>query len=189
MVAAGNPLITNVPVTGRAMERGELEREIERLHDQSWGWALACCARDREAAADALQSAYLRILSGRARFDGRSSIRTWLFGVIRLTALDEARQTIRRESRTTGSAAAELVADPAPGTDALAEQSDESAALLATLGELSPRQREALELVFYHGLTIEEAAQVMHISLGSARTHYDRGKKALASKLAHGAAR
>ena len=36
------------------MERLELEREIERLHDQSWGWALACCARDREAAADAL---------------------------------------------------------------------------------------------------------------------------------------
>ena len=167
------------------MERRELEREIERLHDQSWGWALACCARNGEDAADALQSAYLRILAGRARFDGRSSIKTWLFGVIRLTALDEARQTIRHALRTAGYAAAELVADPAPGADVLAEHSDERAALLAALRELSPRQHEALVLVFYHGLTIEEAAQVMHLSLGSARTHYDRGKKALASKLAH----
>jgi RNA polymerase sigma-70 factor (ECF subfamily) len=65
------------------MERAELERQLEAMHAQAWGWALACCARDREWAEEALQSAYLRVLSGRARFDGRSSVRTWVFGVIR----------------------------------------------------------------------------------------------------------
>ena len=71
------------------MTRSELERELERLHAECWGWALACCGRDRELAEEALQTAYVRILSGRATFRGRSSVKTWVFGVIRVTSLEE----------------------------------------------------------------------------------------------------
>jgi RNA polymerase sigma-70 factor (ECF subfamily) len=162
------------------MERSELERELERLHEENWGWALACCGRARELAEEALQSAYLRILSGRARFDGRSSLKTWVFGVIRRTAQDEARLWSARHA---GADEAAEVADPAPGADTTVERLDENAALVRALAGLSPRQREVLQLVFYHGMTIEEAAGVMHVSLGSARTHYERGKKALAERL------
>jgi RNA polymerase sigma factor (sigma-70 family) len=165
------------------MERSELARELERLHAESWGWALACCARDRELAEEALQTAYLRMLSGRARFDGRSSVKTWVFGVIRLTAMDEARRRRVRRAHGAGAAAAMDVPDPSPGAEVVAECSEQSAALIIALAGLSPRQREVLQLVFYHGMTIEEAAGVMKVSLGSARTHYERGKKALAQRL------
>lgn len=167
------------------MERAELERELERLHTAAWSWALACCGRDRHVAEEALQTAYLRILSGQARFDGRSAFRTWVFGVVRRTALEEARTQRTRFARDTDDAQGiGRAIDTAPAADVDAERSDERAALLAALGELSPRQREVLQLVFYHGMTIEEAAHVMHVSIGSARTHYDRGKKALAIALA-----
>lgn len=166
------------------MEGAELEHELERMHAACWGWALACVGWDREIAQEALQSAYLRILSGQARFDGKSSMRTWVFGVIRRTAMEELRgERIRDARRPGGEFDAELVADSSCGADVAAERSEQSAALISALGTLSPRQREVLQLVFYHDMTIDEAAQVMHISLGSARTHYDRGKKALAISL------
>jgi DNA-directed RNA polymerase specialized sigma24 family protein len=39
-----------------------------------------------------LQIAYLKILEGKARFDGRSSLKTWLFAIIRRTALEQRRR-------------------------------------------------------------------------------------------------
>jgi len=56
--------------------------------------------------------------------------------------------------------------------------------LLSLLRRLAARQREVLELVFYQDLSIHEAAAVMRVSLGTARVHYERGKKNLREALA-----
>jgi RNA polymerase sigma factor (sigma-70 family) len=167
----------------RAMEQCELERELERLHAESWGWALACCARDQELAEDVLQSAYLTVLSRRARFNGDSTVKTWVFGVIRWTARTERRRRLMWIRRTASSDDALGFADHADGADAAVEESDRRRALVTALARLSRRQREVMQLMFYHDMTIEQAADVMKVSIGSARTHYDRGKKALARKL------
>ncbi|MGH8134304.1 MAG: RNA polymerase sigma factor, partial [Steroidobacteraceae bacterium] len=55
--------------------------------------------------------------------------------------------------------------------------------LSAAVGRLSRRQREVLHLVFYQDLTIEESAQALGLSLGSARTHFERGKQRLRALL------
>lgn len=184
MNVMAQPLILETQRSSDAltMDRTELELELERLHAECWGWALACTGRDRSLAEDALHTAYLRVLSGRARFENRSRFKSWVFGVIRLTAMEELRRANRWRAGGSELDMSDAV-DPSPGADVTTEQSERNAALIAALASVSPRQREVLHLVFYHEMTIEEAAGVMGVSVGSARTHYERGKKALAGQI------
>src|ERR1700752_5479051 len=78
------------------MEISELKDELEKLHSASFGWALSCCRRDRTEAEEVLQTVYLKILEGKARFRGESSLKTWLFAVIRKTAIGEYRKKLVR---------------------------------------------------------------------------------------------
>jgi len=187
-------ILGNAEAEERAMDDVELKRELERAHADSFGWAMACCRRDRDDAEEVLQTVYLTVLDGRARYDGRSSFRTWLFGVIRLTAASERRKAwlrgllLEREGgkREGGSGKGEagiLAPDSFPAPDAQVELESRRQSLGHSLAQLAARQREVLQLVFYHDLTVEEAATVMGVSVGSARTHYARGKARLAVLL------
>ena len=158
-----------------------LLEQLESIHAASHAWARAC-AGDPADAADVLQSAYEKVLDGRARFDGRSALKTWMFGVIRRTALENRRRAF---FRTLG--LGRFGREPNPVTpaaaDRAAEASEAARAITAGLAKLAARQREVLHLVFYEGLTVEAAAAVMGVGVGSARVHYDRGKKRLAALL------
>ena len=83
------------------MEIADLKPELERLHSASFGWALNCCRRDATEAEEVLQTVYLKILEGKARFRGESSLKTWLFAVIRKTAATEYRRRLLRSFRFT----------------------------------------------------------------------------------------
>jgi RNA polymerase sigma-70 factor (ECF subfamily) len=157
------------------MTPGEIEAELEAHHRAGFAWSLACCGRDREEAEDVLQASYLKILDGRAEFAGRSSFKTFLFGVIRKTASEARRRRIVRDWF-----GAHSLRTPPTVTE---NASEDRLALLAALVKLPRRQREVLDLVFYVGLTVEEAAQTLGVSPGTARVHYDRGKRRMASLL------
>jgi len=166
------------------MDPQEIRAQLDTLHPDCFGWALCCCRWNRQEAEEVLQTAYLSVLDGRARFGGRSRFKTWLFGVIRRTAWDRRRRVLRRLQilggwRMRDHWKGEPPADPA----AAADSADAAALLRAELRRLPRRQREVLHLVFYEELSIEESARVLEIALGTARTHYERGKRALRERL------
>ena len=164
-------------------EPADLERELEALHGAGFGWALLCCRWDRREAEDVLQTAYERVFDGTAHFDGRSSLKTWLFGVIRRTAQERRRRRFVRALAL--GRWRELRAEPAPPAtpETVARHSEAAAAVRAALGSLPRRQREVVSLVFYQELTVDEAAEVLALSAGSARRHYHRAKAALRQRL------
>src|SRR5215813_10507191 len=100
------------------MTDSELRTALETHHSESYGWALSCCARSSVEAESVLQTVYLKVLMGKARYEGKASFKTWLFAVIRRTAADERRRHILRRlslnrSRVSEPAAAEERPDEA----------------------------------------------------------------------------
>ena len=151
---------------------------LEALHGQLYGWALSRCGFDGAVAEDLMQQAYVEILSGKARFDNKSSLKTFIFGVVQ----NLARSRFRRHNtrlRLVESYAAEQDASTGP-----AEGHDNLKRVWDAVESLPQRQRDITELVFIRDLTIEEASTVMGVSVGTGRVHYDRAKKSLAEKLA-----
>ncbi|MFT5465283.1 MAG: RNA polymerase sigma factor (sigma-70 family) [Verrucomicrobiales bacterium] len=156
------------------MKLADLHSQLESLHPNSFAWAVACCRGDRDEAADVLQTAYEKVLNGKARFGGGSALKTWLFGVIRLTAQEFFRRTVRRNE-----ALEKLTLEPRSWSEEVIDAEQVGLAL----NQLSPQQRELTHLVFYEGMTIQEAADALEVSVGTARQHYARAKQKLREQL------
>lgn len=171
--------------------REVLARELESLHDAAFSWTLTCCGGQTQEAEDVLQTVYLKILEGKARWRGASSWKTWLFAVIRRTAAQRRRQKAWRTVLLDRWRSTLAAPGPAPDPETEADRSERSLWIRRALGSLTDQQRQVLELVFYHDLTVREAAEVLGLRLGTARTHYQRGKRMLRDRLSeetdHGA--
>lgn len=155
-------------------------KALEALHSQLFGWALSRCGYDEAEASDLMQQAYVEVLSGRARFDNKSTLKTFVFGIVQNLARSQFRQMAVRLRLVKTYANPD---DDHPGSMDNADHREQRL-IWKAVESLPQRQRDITELVFCRDMTIEEASQVMGITVGTGRVHYDRAKKSLANALA-----
>ena len=150
---------------------------LEAIHSQVYGWALSRCEFDHAAAEDLMQQAYVEVLSGSARFNNKSSLKTFVFAVVQNLARSRFRRIASRLRllRDHAAGAEEPIAEPIEPV--------EDSEIWPAVKALPARQRDIIELVFCRDLTIEEASNVMGVTVGTGRVHYDRAKKALRARL------
>ena len=148
---------------------------LEAIHDQVFGWALSRCNYEQVVAEDLVQQAYMELLTGKARFDGRASLQTFVFAVVQNLARSRFRRRARHLQLTQEAMPQVAVTMPI--------EPDSNEEVWRAVQSLPPRQRDIVELVFCRDLTIEEASKVMGISTGTGRVHYDRAKRTLKERL------
>jgi RNA polymerase sigma-70 factor (ECF subfamily) len=151
---------------------------------QSDVWRLCAALGDRQSADDLTQETYLRAFGSLHRFEGRSSVRTWLLSIARRVCADAVRS--RRRRRLT------LVSDPADlealTTATGADRVAEGAAVADLLSRLDADRREAFVLTQLLGLPYAEAAEVAGCPVGTIRSRVARARADLVDSLADGAA-
>ena len=150
---------------------------LEAMHGQVFGWALSRCNFEQMVAEDLVQQAYMELLTGKARFDGESSLKTFVFAVVQ----NLARSRFRRVTSRLRLARQAVLPDDAGIVYPV--EPGEHEVLWKAVQALPQRQRDIVELVFCRDMTIEAASRVMGVSTGTGRVHYDRAKKALKETL------
>ena len=126
-----------------------------------------------------MPQAYVELLSGNARFDNKSSLKTFVFSVVQNLARSRFRRLSSR-LRLVRKYQSETIDDVVELNE---PQVDDG--VWRAVRALPARQRDVIELVFCRDLTVAEAAAVMGVSTGTGRVHYDRAKKALRQRLKH----
>jgi RNA polymerase sigma-70 factor (ECF subfamily) len=143
---------------------------------------------------DALQDALLRAWRGLARFEARSSLRTWLYTVATRTCLDSAQHRSKRALPVDlGPSSPEAVHNDRPLTDvdwlepypdARYEQREAvELAFIAALQHLPGNQRAALLLFEVLGFSAAEIATMMETSTASVNSALQRARKIVSEKV------
>ncbi|WP_181164521.1 RNA polymerase sigma factor [Amaricoccus solimangrovi] len=160
-------------------DRAAMKRLYDRVSDPLFRF-LRARLRDPFEAADVSQETFLEVWRGAARFEGRSSARTWILGIARNRAIDR----MRRSGREIPAEPDETIADEAPDPEAVAEAASDAARVRACLDGLSDAHRAAVELAFFQGLAYREIAEVEGIPEGTVKTRILHAKQLLKRCLA-----
>jgi RNA polymerase sigma-70 factor, ECF subfamily len=135
--------------------------------------------RDRPAAADALQEAFVRIWQRTRQFDpARADADAWLAAAVRHAALDIA----RARGREAGDEARNAGAVDPDSLDALAA-TEPGTRLRGALLKLEPKPRAAVVLGFVHGFSYAELTNRLNEPAGAARSWVRRGLAGLRDGL------
>lgn len=167
-----------------ASDRAAFESLFRTTHDGLVRFAVSIL-HDEGAAGDVVQEAYLRLWQRREEHDPSGSVKALLYRTVRNLALNVVRDGERRERLLEGRA--DFLGAGAPSPDEALDARVLEESLRRWIGELPDRQREALLLSRFEGLSHEEVGRVMGVAPRTVNNHLVRALRALRERaLAHG---
>ncbi|NNC42946.1 MAG: sigma-70 family RNA polymerase sigma factor, partial [Acidimicrobiia bacterium] len=151
---------------------------MQNHEDRIFGLCLRML-RDRTKALDATQETFLTLYRKADKYHGKSAFSTWLYRVAVNTCYDQMRKEKRKKAD----------ALPAHLDPVDPHVTDEMRAvelrpdIEAALATLQPEFRSAVILVDMEGHSLETAAEMLEVPIGTVKSRVFRGRRILASNL------
>ncbi len=166
----------------RRLSAGE-ERAVHELYAR-YGRPLFAYVRDLtgdpQLAEEVVQDTFVAAWREAGRFEGRSSLSSWLFGIARRQARDRLRR-FRPGTEPVDSLAAVPAEDAGPEAAAIASASRDE--VRDAIRSIAAQHREVLLLTFAHGLTGPEIAAVLGVPEGTVKSRLFAARRALRGAL------
>ena len=128
-------------------------------------------------AEDLVSDVFLDVWRQASRFEGRSSVSTWLIAIARFKAISARR---RRTDAELDESVESTVADTADDPAVVLEKKNRDEMLRAALTRLSAEHKEIIDLVYYHEKSVDECAQIIGVPSGTVKTRMFYARRKLA---------
>ncbi|ABV95156.1 RNA polymerase sigma factor [Dinoroseobacter shibae DFL 12 = DSM 16493] len=125
--------------------------------------------------ADILHDVFLEVWRSAGRFEGRSSVKSWVFGIAYRKVID----VFRKSARTDLTDSFEEEADTDPNPEQCLATAENSAHLLFCMETLKLDQRAAIQLAFFEDQGYREIAAALDVPEGTVKTRIFHAKKLL----------
>ena len=130
---------------------------------------------DEALAEDLLSDVFLDVWRQAAKFEARSSVSTWLLAIARYKTLSARRRRIDAELDEEV-----FIADPADNPELVLQKKNQAELVRHSLARLSPEHGEVIDLVYYHGKSVREVAEIVGVAAATVKTRMFYARKKLA---------
>ncbi len=178
---AAHPASSDPTLLARIARGDELAmRTLFARHQTAVYRWLMRLVRNEAIAEDLLSEVFLDVWRQAGSFQGRSSVSTWLLAIARHKALSARRRRV--DGQLDDTLVAEMP-DPADDPEIALQKKDRSELLRAALSQLSDEHREVLDLVYYHGCSVKETAEIVGVGEATVKTRMFYARKRLEGLL------
>ena len=132
---------------------------------------------DEALAEDLLSDVFLDVWRQAAKFEARSSVSTWLLAIARYKTLSARRRRIDAEL---DEEVPVIIADPADNPELVLQKKNQAELMRHSLARLSPEHGEVIDLVYYHGKSVREVAEIVGVAAATVKTRMFYARKKLA---------
>jgi len=129
---------------------------------------------DEALAEDMVSEVFFDVWRQAERFEARSKVSTWLLAMARNKALSVLR---RRSTEELDEEVAEFIEDPSDNPEVSMQKKQQTSLLQECLTQLSPAHREIVDLVYYHGKTIDEVVEIIGVPVNTVKTRMFYARK------------
>ena len=134
---------------------------------------------DPATAEDVTQNTLVTAWRTAHTFRAEGRLIAWLLGIVHHTAM----KAIRNRTNYLGDVAEETIREDQPSPEEQAQVKDERRWVRQGMQSLSPEHRAVLELIFYQGISLNEAADILKCPVGTVKSRLSYARQHLRGLL------
>lgn len=166
-------------MVARSMEALDLE-SLMRTYGNDVLRTAYLYVKDIHLAEDIFQEVFLKVNSRYDSFRGESSLKTWLLQITINTCKDYLKSAWNKKVETTDEFKTQQVVEE--GYEKIEKKEDNQVVKNAVM-ELPDKYKEVVLCVYYQEMSIEEAANVLHIASGTVKSRLNRARQKIKNSL------